>query len=469
MAVDTQHDDYNEFAPLWRQSRDCYLGQLAIHKAGALYLPMLGGQSKGDYEKYKMRATFYNATKRTIDMMVGMMFRKDPAITGSDAEDLINNVDMNGTSLHSFAQKAAKDLCTVNRAIVLVDFPNYETTALTRAQAQAENRRPYMSLFPCESLINWRTESINGQDVLVMAVIREVHPIQLNEFKVEYKTKYRVLTLEDGRYIQRLWSQVVEGNQSKFVIESEYVPIKNGQPMDYIPLYIYGTTGQEITPNMPTVYDLTCLNISHYMTTADLEHGAHYAGLPTAVISGHVPTEGQTFEIGSATAWVFADPQAKASYLEFTGQGLDALEKRIEKKEAQMAALGARMLAPDKRAAESAETETIRRGGEQSILAAIALSVSELITESFKEMLEWAGLPADDFDYQVNRDFVPAKMTAQELSAWVAAVQSGAVSQETFFEALHDGEMVKDSLTYEEEQDRISTQPMGLPANPQNA
>lgn len=455
-AVETIHEEYKKNQEKWLLLRDCYDGQYAVHAAGERYLPKLGGQSADDYQKYKRRATFHNATRRTIQAMNGMLFRKEALInTSADISAYIDNVDLNGTSLHTFAQKCAKEIITVNRAIVLVEFNNYQDVAPTIAQAEAQNRRPYLCLYPAESLVNWRTSNINGQEVLTLAVIREAHTVDVNDFEGEIVYKYRVLTLENNRYIQRIWSQI--GEKKQYQVESEIMPLKLGRPMAYIPLYIYGVQGQEITPDLPPLMDLATLNISHYMTSADLEHGAHYAGLPTAVISGHTPSDGQTFSIGSQTAWVFGDAAAKATYLEFTGQGLQALETRLEKKEQQMAAQGARMLVADKKVAEAAETETIRRSGELSILAAIALSVSELITQVMRELLEWQGLNIK-FEYQVNRDFAPSSMTAQELTAWVSALQSGAVSQQTFFEALQSGEMVKDALTFEEEQDRRETQ-----------
>jgi len=48
-------------------------------------------------------------------------------------------------------------------------------------------------------------------------------------------------------------------------------------------------------------------------------------------------------------------------------------------------------------------------------------------------------------------------MTSQELTAWMGALQGGGVSRQTFFEALKQGELVRDDLTFEEEEDRIAS------------
>jgi hypothetical protein len=66
---------------------------------------------------------------------------------------------------------------------------------------------------------------------------------------------------------------------------------------------------------------------------ADLEHGAHFTGLPTPIITGHNLGEDETFSIGSTTAWVLPNEYTDVKYLEFTGQGLGALESRLVSKD----------------------------------------------------------------------------------------------------------------------------------------
>jgi hypothetical protein len=152
------------------------------------------------------------------------------------------------------------------------------------------------------------------------------------------------------------------------------------------------------------MYDLVTLNLSHYRTTADLEHGAHFTGLPTAVISGYQPSVGEKLSIGGTAAWAFPDPQAKASYLEFTGQGLGALENRLKDKEAGMAAIGARMLTPDKATAEAARTVQMRHSGEGAVLASIGDMIEHGFDRILQIMADWAGITGK-VDAEFNDEF----------------------------------------------------------------
>lgn len=460
-GVETQHSEYIEYKPFWKIMRDCNEGQHAVHKAAKAYLPKLSGQNDTDYRAYMMRATFHNATRRTIESMLGMMFRKDPSIEGGETfPELLTNIDLNYTTLDAFTKKVAREFVTVGRAVALVDYNASSLDTVTLAQAQAENRRAYVVLYEAESLINWRVEPINGSPTLTLAVLVEKQQV-INGFQSKEEIVYRVLSLEEGRYISRIWTKP-EGARD-YIPTSETIPLRNGAPLPYIPLFVYGIDGQAYDPEEPPLLDLANINLSHYRTTADLEHGAHFTALPTAVISGYQKQDGESFSIGSQSAWVFGDPAAKASYLEFTGSGLGSLEKRLEVKEHQMAIQGARMLAPDKAVAETLGTEVIRRAGEISFLSAISIAISDLMTEIVNECLLWMGYQTD-FIMQINRDFMPAKMNPQELTALVQAVQGGQISQQTFFEALQAGNMVRDSLTFEEEEGRRETQAVLLPS-----
>ncbi len=85
MPVDTVHPDYFENKGKWQRCRDVIDGEETVKERGEDYLPKPAGQTDDDYEAYKTRALFYNATGRTLDAMVGMVFRKAPEIPRSEA------------------------------------------------------------------------------------------------------------------------------------------------------------------------------------------------------------------------------------------------------------------------------------------------------------------------------------------------------------------------------------------------
>jgi hypothetical protein len=122
-----------------------------------------------------------------------------------------------------------------------------------------------------------------------------------------------------------------------------------------------------------------------------------------------------------------------------------------------MAVLGARMLETQKATVESAETQKAKQGGEQSQLAAMAEVINIAVTRALQVFMTWAGI-SGEVSYRLNTDFIPAKMSAQELTALVASWQAGAISGQTLFYNLKEGEVIADAVDYEDEQERINSQ-----------
>jgi len=124
MPVDTKHQSYEDNCSIWQKCRDVVAGQEAIHTAGKLYLPMLSGQTDDEYDAYKARAMFYNATQRTVDAMSGLLFRKEPKIeVPAGMDEWLKNIDLNGNSLNTFVEKTADDVLTISRFGILVEHP----------------------------------------------------------------------------------------------------------------------------------------------------------------------------------------------------------------------------------------------------------------------------------------------------------------------------------------------------------
>lgn len=471
MSVKTTHSEYKEMAAMWKRCRDAAEGQDAIHEAGVDYLPMLLDQSNKEYEAYKIRTCFYNATWRTISGLQGMIFRK-PAIVNVAAvvEPMLEDVALCGENLHMFSLEILEECLTVGRVGIFVDYPTIDPMHTTEADSKLLGLRPILKKYETESIINWRQSVIGNRCVLSMVVLaEEVCVTGKNEFDVVETTQYRVLDLTtvdtaDGKkqLVYRVRVFVVNDKDEDVLMSTAYPMIK-GKYLDSIPFFVIGTDTVEICPDTPPLVDLVDINLSHYRTNADYEHGCHFTGLPTPVISGYTPDkEGESFCIGSMTAWVFPRPDARASYLEFTGQGLKALEANLTRKETQMAVLGARMLESKQSNGDSQGGAAINMGGEQSLLASISQAASMGIERALTMFSKFAGTdqPAK---FRLNKDFFPMPMSALNLTALVASWQNGAISYDTLFANLQRGEVVDIDQTIEQELAGMTTHKPEIP------
>lgn len=463
MKPNTKHKDYEKHYPEWELMEDVLEGEEEVHEEGQKYLPRLTGQTDQEYSAYVMRAPFYNATARTVDGLVGMIFRKAPTITTTAGmEDIVKDMTLDNTGLDELAERITRELVGIGRMGLLVEYPKVDTTSITLAQASQSNLRPYVTTYEAEQILNWRMERINNVMQPVMIALKEEVCEYKDEFESEEIEQIRVLILRDGVYVQEVYREITNGKDEWYLYET-VVPMMRGQNLTMIPFICMNARGVGMSPDKPPMYDLATLNLSHYRTTADLEHGAHFTGLPTAVVSGYTKeSEADVFRIGSSTAWIFPDPAANAKYLEFTGQGLDTLRNIKKDKEDNLAILGARMLAPEKKQSEAADTVRMRHAGDGAILSAITNSVSQGLNKALEIIAMWEGTaPAT---IQLNEDYLDKPLNAQELQALVQAWQQGAISSETLFYNLKVGEVMDEYTTFEEEQSRIANQPPTLVA-----
>ena len=462
--VDSHHPLYDSMSDSWQSCRDCVAGQKAIHAAGERYLPKLTDQTDSDYQAYKTRAQFFNATWRTISALSGMIFRRPPVIdVAPSVEPYLDDVTMSGISFHILAQRATLEVLTTGRLGVLVDYPQQSVEGMTLADAQKLNLRPSMNTYPAESIINWKTTWSRNRTVLSMVVLTESAALETdNEFEHKTETRYRVLDLFNNQYRVRVF-RINDKNEDEQV-GKDLFPLMNGKPLDFIPFYFIGV--DDMTPDIddPPLNDLVDLNLDHYRLDADYKHGLHFTGLPTPVVTGYTrENENEKLYVGSSSAWVFPDPQAKATYLEYTGQGLSAIQAAKASDEQNMAILGARLLSPEKKAVETAQTAQIHRAGESSILSAIASTISIGLTMALNTFCEWAGSPGK-WSITLNDEFMPPEVTPQELAEWLKGWQMGApgFSDQGLFDILQKREVVMPGVTLKEEQERIASKAPSL-------
>lgn len=482
-GVRTQHDDYCELANYWQKARDVSSGEDAVKTAGKSYVPSLTEQNEVDYKAMLMRGSFYNATARTISGLIGMIFRKPPVIEKPTAiEDLLKDVDMSGKPLDSFASEIVDECLTVGRVGVLIDHTvkPLDQAPITIAKASALNLRPFMKIYVAENIINWKFKVINKVWTLCQVVLAEKKVVpkldpktnKPSEFENESQNRWRVLDLMDDLFYRvRVFYIDEQGNDA---VESEEIPEMNGQPLPFIPFIMMNECGMSFDPEKPPLLDLVNLNLSHWRTSVDYEHGAHFTALPTLFLSGYNPPapangEGPTkIMLGSQSAIVATDVGAQANFIEFTGQGLGALEASLDRKEQQMAILGARMLATEGKQAQTATTTAIHRTGENSVLSSIAIAISLGLTKALQWFSQWAGYE-DDCDYELNRDFLPATVDGPTLTAILQAYQQGAISEEELFDWLKRGDIIEAEVSIEDHKAGTfvpQLDPTADPANP---
>lgn len=418
MPVNSQHPEYKARAEDWIKCRDAFEGQSAIKAAGVKYLPKLSEQTTDDYNAYRTRALFYSITSKTISALVGMVSSKRPIVTHPSELDKFF-LDDSGVQFYEMLSQSLSENLLMGRFGILVDRP-------------VSGGPPELVGYTAESIINWRTDE-HGNPTLVVLAENVAKQESNDEFEIETEPQYRVLRLTDGVYTQSIYSE-----KGDFV--STVTPLNTGKTMDFIPFFVVNPFGVGFDMHKPPVLDIVEINISHYRTSADLEHGRHFTGLPVPVVSG--VDSSTKLRVGSMVAWVLPDHQAKAYYLEFTGQGLISLEKALSEKQSQLASLSARLLDNSKRGSEAADTVRLRYMSETASLSAVARAVEALLNKAYKTVAIMEGVEEASVSIKLDKEFLDARLSSAELRELVGAYISGGISKETLVYNLRRGDLL---------------------------
>jgi hypothetical protein len=458
--VDTQHPSYREMALIWQRIRDCIAGGDQVRLQGTAYLPQLAEQEPIDYELYKRRAKYVNFTRATLEMRHGFIFRKDPQFEYPGAlDDFVNDVTLSGRTWDDYCRDIVEEVLSVGRCGTLIDW-------------DPDEKRPYCVKYRTEQIINWKVRRVLGQMNLTLLVLQEeATPDQVlftqesDPFTHVPVVQWRVYRLDTTTDVPFVVCELYQrDNKGGFVMFDQTMPSRRGTLSSNIPFVFHGATNCEAEANDPPLAAISDLNIAHYRQSADLENGRHFCGLPQPYALGFEMDDEDKPMIGSSSAWVCDNTEAKVGYLEFHGDGLGSLEKGIIETEQQLAALGARMLEQQK-GDEAYQTVLMRQSGQ----AAALTQSSNASSTSLTSVLQWANwwlstvaVPqsaGDDISVELNTDFIETKVERGEVTEMAGLVQGSLMSRQTFHEWLQSVEIMPADRSLEDEQALIEAQP----------
>ncbi len=418
MTIDVRvlHPDYASAHLSMIAARDCYLGERAIKARGHMYLPYLSGQKTEEYHAYKMRATFYSIVSRTVGALTGLAVQGDVAIRGNEETTKQMPDSPHGMQLFEATSATVAELLLQGRYGFLLDAPS---------SARTVGLYGYVS----DSIINWE---VNGLDEYVMVVLREdrLVPDANNPFKKSVEAQYRVLTLVDSVYTVTVYDK-----DSKELIGPTQ-PTFMGKKLDYIPFYTARPDGLRSGVSKSPMEDMVSVNLSHYRTSADLEHGRHFVGLPTPVITGS-EVSGK-LKIGGSAAWVLPEKDAKAYYMEFKGEGLKSLELALQEKEAQLSSLSSNIISRSIRGSESPDAIRLRMSSETASLYTIVKTLQTFMNLLWNVKSRLEG-NTEDIDLTFPTQFVSGQITADEVSKYSKVYLEGGMTVTDYVTILRRG------------------------------
>ena len=421
----------------WNTNADVISGQLTVKKRGVKYLPKpIPDMTAPAYRSFKGYVSFYPAANRTLTGLLGLMFRRTPVLenNGVIEEYLKDIITRDGKSINELARAVCKDYLTTAYYGLLVDHPSGSATSA--GEAIEQGIRPYVLQYPAHSILEVRRGVIGLRKGLTyVRVLDDCDTV-------------RVLELIGGVYTVTIWRKV--GDQ--FVADAPITPRRNGQPMREIP-FVLISEEDEITPQPSVMDHVVQLNLDHYQTQGLLTSSHLFVSTP--ILFGKGIDENEEKKIVASPGVIIAahSENADLKWVAPSGDGIPSLERQLERTEDKLAVVASRILARQKAVAEAAETEALRQGAENSVLASIANHISAKITQALKLVAAWTD--KSEVSYQLNTDYLPAQMDASEITALNTVRKDRGMSFESFFYAMRDRGVHNETLTLEEERKRL--------------
>lgn len=473
MAVETQSASVERRAE-WKRMRALVSGA----KAARGEISKLPGHDRKTFEQYRSRAYFLPGLARTIETFGGLLFLNEPQVDAKDAfAPILADITLDGMSAERLAESVTQEILGPGRAAVLVDHPKMPTNAdgqpISKAAAEAAGIRVFARMYQAEDILGHKFGYIGGARVLTQVRLSEDYTLAGDdEFSSTTTPAVRVCEIVNGVYQQRLF--VKNKATGKFELTDTITPVQNGATMTAIPIVFFSDRDHSPEPRRPALADLADVNVSHLDSSALLEWGLMWTGNPTPCFKGMTPMMSESDDgsvrasvpevrLGSSEGLMFGE-NGDAWFLEFEGSGLAAIKESMESKRRDMANLGARILMDDPRAQVAAETARIQNAGQNSVLAGVANVVSEGMSKVMQLMDTWAATNADP-SITINKDFLPASMTPEQIKALLGLVLAGEMSSSELFAALQRAEVIDREKSEEQHREEIENDGNRVAAN----
>ena len=434
MSVSNFHPDYAEAQELADMVRDAYAG--GKHAKSHIIDPNPAGEKgtpAGDdrLATFKQRAVYYNATSRTTDALIGEVFRKEAEITLPPAlEPVVDDTSGSGLNLVQHARRTAIETGLSGCAGLLSNYP------MAQGGESAADRigdAPVIHYYPAKSIINWDTIGEGQRTKLSLIVLVEAYDDSTDEFTRDIKKQFIVLRLRDGKATSQVYRDDIS-----YIDEFE-LKDSTGKALTEIPFTFVGTENNDANRDAPMLLDIAVVNLAHLNDSANHQEEIFIAGQPTLVVAGLTQNwVKDNFENGvqiGARGGLPLPVGGSAQLLQCQPHGANFTA--MTHKEAQMIALGAKLIEPQ--AGQRTATEaSIDEAEATSSLSTLSMNLSAAYTRAFKFCAQYIGA-SDEIEINFSTEFGFHKLSAQERQQLMAEWQGGGITFAEYRTALRDG------------------------------
>lgn len=423
-------------------------GTAAMRKAGKTYLPRWPNEEDAFYQNRLSTATLFPAFSRTVEVLSGKPFSRpvtwDEKVVPARIREMFADIDLQGTNLHSFLADICEEAMAYGLCGILVEHPPSDKR-ISLAEERYRGLRPYFVKVTANSLLDFDSERVNGQETFTM--LRFVETVSErdpdNEFVVKSIEQVRVLN--PGRW--RVYREKPNTTTSTLEWQLHDEGKTSLQKITFVP--VYGDK-RGFMHGRPPLTELAWLNVEHWQSRSDQQTILHVARVP--VLFGKKLGDGP-ISVGAASAIMAEEDDADLRYVEHSGKAIEAGRTDILDLEETMRQIGAELLVIKPGHRTVVQTLADNEAG-TSALQRMVCDLTDAARLALQYLAEWIG-ENDGGHVTIFCDFGATTLAEASADFLVGMHKARALSDETLFNEIQRRGLINSELRWADELLRI--------------
>ena len=417
-----------------------YVGTDAMRKAGSTYLPKHPLEDETAWQARVDVSVLLPAFRDAVDLASGLIFRKPVHVDApEDAQDWFRNVDLVGQDVTQFSRTVFNHAAVDGIGFIVVDYPRVPQGVSLKVERDM-GVRPYWVHVKAEQVLGWRTQNVNGKQILTQFRYQEA--VEVADGMFGTKTQQRIRVLEP----QMVTVYVKKDNDWEIDVEASGATTMEDVPV--VPVYT-GRTG--FIQGLPPLADLAWTNVKHWQSSSDQQHILHVARVPILFGSGF---SDDSSLVASPNSAILGPQDSTLAYVEHSGAAIEAGRQDLQDLKDEMQRMAGKII--NEKVMKTATESGVESTQAMSRIQAWALGLQHALDLAMEFSGKWA--KRDVGKVRVNTDVDTAKPDAQMLTEIRNATIGGLLSKETYLQVLQDAEVLPEGFDVDEELDRIDIQ-----------
>jgi len=457
--VDSTSVEYDEMSAKWELLHALMGGTQEMRKGRTKWLAQEPRESSEAYINRLNRSFLYGAYRDTIEKLVSKPFSRPVLCLGDKTDqtnEWIKDMDMNGRNLTQFSRDVFTAGVTYGCSHILIDFPQFSSTATLADEKEAGVRPIFVHVNPTQ-VIGWRTEIAgSGKEVLTQIRIHERKTESEGEFGDKEVDYIRVYTPHDWQ----LWRK--DENKK----ESDYSLIdSNTHSFGSIPITTFYVARTGTMTSTPPMEDLAWLNLAHWQSMSDQRNILRFARVGVLFAAGFSEEEMEEgLTIGPNQLIRSTNADARVSYVEHKGSAIQTGQEDLDKLEERMKVLGLQPIV-QRSGNQTATGRVLDESRTHTSIQAWIRSLENTLRQAFEYATQWTKteLP-ETFSIDINNDFGLSERIGDDIRSLIEMRKAALLSGDTFLREVKRRGLLSEVVDIDSELEAIEEEgpPLGL-------